>query len=94
MGFKKIRLKQSQTGGAGVALYKFAANRSLTRLARMKRMGFYVKCLSAEIHTDPFFHRAGGFGSCCDVVFVCVCVCCVLMSVYLFSTARCGGRQP
>lgn len=38
----------------------------------MKRMGFYVNCLSAEILTDPFFHRAGGFGTCYTMVCFCV----------------------
>lgn len=50
----------------------------------MKRMGFYVNCLSAEIHTDPFFHGAGGFGELLQyaVLFVCVCMCLCSVSVY------------
>lgn len=58
----------------------------------MKRMGFYVNCLSAEIHTDPFFHGTGqgvGFELLqYDVLFVCASMCmyvlCLSINVYLF----------
>lgn len=56
----------------------------------MKRMGFYVNCLSAEIHTDPFFHGTGGGLELLqyDVLFVCVCMCmcvlCLCINVNLF----------
>ena len=54
----------------------------------MKRMGFYVNCLSAEIHTDPFFHGAGGVLGVATVrraVCVCVCVLCLCINAYLFG---------
>lgn len=40
----------------------------------MKRMGFYVNCLSAEIHTDPFFHGAEDMGMGVATVWYVVCV--------------------
>ena len=85
---KKINKLQSQTGGAGAALYQVATNHTLTRVAEMKRMGFYVNCLSAEIHTDPFFHGAGGFWELLQyaalVVCVCMCVIWLCINIYLF----------
>lgn len=57
----------------------------------MKRIGFYVNCLSAEIHTDPFFHGAGGFWELLQYrvlfvcVFMCMCVLCLCINVYLFG---------
>ena len=67
-------------------------------------MGFYVNCLSAEIHTDPFFHGDGGSGSRlsmlrCVCVFVCLCVGygCVLMSIFFrggfLSSQKRGGDE-
>lgn len=63
------------------------SSHTLTGAARMKRIGFYVNCLSAEMHTDPFFHRAGGvwellrYGV-CSVCMLClhanVCLCALL----------------
>lgn len=73
---KKLDKPQSQTGGAGASLYQVATNHTLTRFAKMKRMGFSVNCLSAEIHTDPFFHGAGGGGGGGVATVCCVgCVC-------------------
>ena len=57
--FKPVK-PQYQTGRAGASLYQVVANHTLTLVAWMKRMGFYVNCVSAEIHTDPFFHGVGG----------------------------------
>lgn len=53
--FPKPDKPQSQTGGAGSALCQFA---TLTSSAKMKGMGFYVNCLSAESHIDPFLRTA------------------------------------
>lgn len=56
----------------------------------MKRMGFYVNCLSAEMHADPFFHGARGVWELlqCGVLFVCVYIWIFLrlcVNVYLFG---------
>lgn len=55
----------------------------------MKPMGFYVKCLSAQIHTDPFttgMEWGGVSGAAEELVHVRARVCCsrILMSIYLF----------
>lgn len=89
--FLKTDKPQSQTGGASAARCQVATNHTLTRVASMKRMGFYVNCLSAEIHTDPFFHGAGGFWELLQYrvlfvcVFMCMCVLCLCINGYSFG---------
>lgn len=52
----------------------------------MKRMGFYVNCLSAEIHTDPFLHRAGDVRIPVATVWHVACVC---LYVYMCAASVC-----